>query len=143
MNRKQKSSIILLIVALVFIPIFYKLYQITKAWESKINIVVSQSMEMLELAKENTFQQLQGKWYNTDNPDEIWHFAPDSALYLNDQKFKVNIEAQSIFIEGGTKGMLFCFFDSDSTVRLLAMKTDFIDFFDDNEEFLLQRVAED
>lgn len=140
MNRKKKSSIILIIIAIIVGPLIYLAYQFTRKLDKKMEQIVEMAEKNMSETKSAMKKNLVGKWRNANKSIEIWDFISDSTLLIDGISYKMKLEMNALLLEGEKQRMVMCIIENDSTLKMSYVKTEMNDIFDKQEVFKLNRI---
>lgn len=142
MNRKQKSSLILAIIALVMIPVLYFAYEVAGKISSFTQTQSSQIEEVMSQENERLTSILKGKWKNIDADGEVWEFTSDSTVLINQKEISFEINNGMLLIHGKEEKILSCVKINDNEIKMVNMKPDLSTILDGPTMFTLQKILD-
>lgn len=140
MNRKTKSSLILIAIVIIVSPLIYLSYQFTNRLDKKMGQMVEMSEKLISEAKTEMEKTLTGEWSKVGQQSEIWNFTSDSTLIINGTSLEMTIEMNVLIIQGEEQQMIMCIVENDSTLKMSYIKTEVTEMFDKQDFFNLKRI---
>ena len=142
MNRKQKSSLILAIIALVMIPVLYFAYELAGKISTFTLTQSSQIEEVISQENERLTSILKGKWKNIDADGDVWEFTSDSTVLINQKEISFEITNGMLLIHGKEEKILSCVKINDNEIKMVNMKPDLSTILDGPKMFTLQKIMD-
>ena len=117
MNRKNKSSLILVIVAICVAPLLILAFQYANLLDDKVEKLSKEAEVMMNGVKTETKKNLLGKW--SDDKNTLWYFSSDTKLIRSGETNTLRIELNVIFIN--EKEVYIVNKTSDTTILLKSI----------------------
>lgn len=138
MNRRKKSSIILLIVFSTLSPIIYLAYIKTRQIDREISIIFENSNEVRESKKNILSKNIIGTWHLDSDSTKKWIFISDSILLRDGKVIEIALQHQFI-IFNKEEIQLIGIMMNNNTIEIYETENNFDFFFKDKKSIIIKR----